>query len=312
MKWACLVALLVSTSAWAQFSEQETDSKGDRDSENLSEDYGPGQLGLWGRKFDVNLFSLASMETDKANDEGGRLSTYNYVTFSSYVGWNYKFLVRVPFTYGTAGTDRFNGTKTNPEEMELQDIILGARNPELMYLPWDLSLYWAGQIYLPTSKFSRKSKMITRLNNKFIVAKVFSRYFEMDYTQTLDYYHQSQTTYQNTFQDEAGFERTATSNTKRGAFQNSVTAWGKFNPKTGVGWRVSFDDNYYNKSVTEQRERPPSRTIETGPQVRFPFGDYANFILGYSDVVDREGNREELGKFLAKNTQWTLLSFLHF
>ncbi len=293
-----LIFFLFSVNAFAQFSEQEVD--------------GNNKLKVLGREFDINFFSLASVEPDKAQNEGGRLSTYNYVTFSSYVGLDYKAVVRVPFTYGTAGTDRFNGGRSQDAELALQDIIIGLRNPELAHLPWDLGLYWEGRVYLPTSEFSQKSGMIARLNNKMIFTKVINRHVEFSYTNEVAYYHQSRTVYPVKFKDEYGFDVETSGATKRFSFGHDLDFWYKHTPDFGVGWSLGIEDEFYNKSEAERKYRRPNRMISTGPQMRFPLNDNVNFILIYSDKVDRLDNRQELGRFLAKNTEVILLSFVRF
>lgn len=309
------LALLTGLQAQAQFSEQEVDSSTRMENDDTKEV--PGRYSVMGRTFDLTLFSLASMETDKANDAGGRLKTFNYMTFSSFVGLDYKFLIRIPFTYATAGTDRFNGSKANKDEWALQDIALGLRNPEMFYMPWDMGAYWEGRLYLPISQNSKDSGLITRVQNKLIFSKVFNKYFEIDLTETQDYYHQSKTRYANNFTDEYGFEVNAASATKRWSFEHALSAWVKYDYKTGVGWRITLEDEFYNKSdlpsnTPESRYRAPNRKISMGPQVRFELNDYANFIFGYADKVDRLENSAEFGKFLAKNSEFTLLSFLRF
>lgn len=305
----CLMAG-VSFNAFAQFGEQEADNTsryGDTEKEK------DGRFKLMGREFDINFFSLAAMETDKANDSGGRVSTYNYFTFSSYAGLSYKALIKVPFSYGSAGTDRFNGAKNNKPEWALQDLILGLRNPELLYLPWDLSLYWEGRLYLPTSDHSRESGLIGRVTNKMIFTKVFNRYFESDLTEEYDYYHQSRSSYSMDFEDEYGFTaKDVPLLTRRFGFSHIFSVWGKFNPETGLGYQVGMEDNFYNKSTAENRYRAPDRTLKMGPQARFALNDKVNFIFSYADQVDRLNNRAEFGKFLAKNTQFVLLSFVRF
>ncbi len=303
-------ALIFSFPALAQFSEQEADSTsryGDTEKEK------DGRYELLGRQFDMTFFSIASTETDSANDRGGRINTYNYFTFSSYVGLDYKAIIRIPFTYGTAGTDRFGGSKNNKPEFGMGDVILGLRNPDLLYLPWDMSVYWEGRLYLPTSEHARDSGLIGRVSNKMIFSKVFNRHFEIDLSEEQAYYHQSRTVYPMSFEDEYGFmAEDIPIATKRFEFSHAFSVWGKFNPETGLGYRIGMDDSFFNKSEAENKYRAPDRTLYMGPQARFAISDKVNFIFGYGDRVDREKNRSEFGRFLAKNTEFTLLSFVRF
>lgn len=290
--------ILLSPTASAQMSVQESD--------------GDNRFKLLGKTWSPNFFSLASTETDKMNDEGGRISSYNYLSFGTYVGQDYRFALRLPFQYNTAGSDRFNGEKLNEAEFLVQDPILSLQNYNLAMLPWDLGLYWEGRIYLPFSEQAKKTEMITRLRNHFIVNKVFSRYAEIEYSQKYSYYVQSRSTYENTFEDEYGFEKTIVSSTKQSELDHAFQLWGKVTPQAGLGWSLGWEDTYWNKSEAENKSKAPEHLIKTGPITRFPITDSANFILAYEDKVNREINPGELGKFLAKNTSFVLLSFIRF
>lgn len=285
------------TAAHAQFSVQESDSA--------------NKLSIFGRDVNFNFFNLTSVETDKMNDDGGRISTYNQVTASSYVSYNYRLSLRVPFQFNTSGTDRFNGEKVNEQETSLQDIIIGMQNYELLMLPADLSLYWEGRLYLPTSPNSKQSGLITRYRNEFILSRVFTRHFEMEFSNKFSYFFQSRSTYQNTYRDGFDYERTSASATKKMEVENRLAAWGKIDAETGIGWQLGTKETYVNESDAEDKHNPGRRELKTGPSIRFPFTKNANFIFNYEDVVDRE-NAKQLGKFYADNTQFTLLSFIKF
>lgn len=289
--------IFYSISGHAQFSMVETDSS--------------NRLRLFGRHWNTNFFSLASTETDKMNDDGGRLSTYNYFTFSSYLDFDYRFAFRVPFQYNTAGTDRFGGSKVHDEELFLQDLILEVQNYSLFMLPWDLNLYWAGRIYLPTSKHSRKAQTITRLRNHFILTKPLGRHVEIEYDQKLNYYVQSRTSYDNSFEDEYGMHVDNWSLTKQAKIEQWVQAWYKITSQTGIGWKIGLEDEFWNKSKSLNRSKEPLRKIRTGPSLRFPATENISFIFTYEDTVERRQS-DQLGRFLAKNTQFTLLSFIRF
>jgi hypothetical protein len=289
---------LWNTSALAQVSVQESD--------------GRNQVRIFNRDVNFSFFNISSLEPDKAGIDGGRLASYSYLSGATWVNANYRFALRVPFQYNSAGTDRFNRDKVSEQEMFLQDIILGMQNYNLLYLPWDLELYWEGRVYLPTSKNSKKIGTITQFRNDFILSRVFSRYFEVELVQKLSYYVQSRTAYSNTFKDEDGFDRTVVSTTKKMEVFHGIAAWGKITSEAALGWELNLEDSHYNASAAENKSRPISRTISTGPAVAFPITSNANFILLFEDRVDRENKIAELGRFYSNNTQLSLLSFVRF
>ncbi len=270
------------------------------------------QFKILGRTFNPTFYSLASMETDRANDSGGRLGSYNYVSLHSFLSGGMRFSLRLPFTYGTAGTDRYNGDKNNRQEFQLQDFILEVRNPELAYLPWDMGLYWAFRIYTPNSKFSKQSGQIARFRNHFVVEKVFTSWLAASVEQRYYYSWQSRATYKTSFTDEYGFEvNDVAASTKQHELEHWVSLWaGK--PKTAGGVAAIFEDTFYNKSTAENKSKAPVRYLSVGPEVKFPLNNKANFILVYADKVNREENMHELGQFLAKNTSLVLHSFISF
>lgn len=295
--WILLVSLLLSFEASAQFSIVESDS-GNR-------------LRLLGRDFNMNFFSFAGLETDKMQAEGGRLTTYNYLTFATYFN-DLRFSLRLPFQYNSAGSDRFNGKKVNGQEMFMQDLILGLQKSDPLFLPWDLESFWEGRIYLPTSKQSENSGMIARLRNTFNVAKVLSHNFELEYMNQASYYIQSRTAYLNRFEDQDGYLFEITSATKKFDLDHKFTLWGKVSATTGLGMQLGQEISWWNASPQNQRNSRRQRELNMGPALKFPLSRNANFILSYTDVVDQDMNGQELGKFLAKNTQINLLSFLRF
>lgn len=289
--------VLSSASAFAQLSVQESDTN---------------RLTIMGRTVNFNYFNLANLETDKFNDEAGRLATYNMITASSWVSFNYRFALRVPFQYNTGGTDRFNGNKVNEEEMFLQDIILGVQNYNLLYLPYDFELYWEGRMYLPTSPNSKKTGLITRLRNDFILGKTFNKYFEAEYVNKFSYYFQSKTAYANNFTDEDGFEVNVISQTKKQELEHWAAMWLRLTPETAVAWRLGEEEQVWNAANAEGRPDRSLKTRFTGPQIRFPLTKNANFIFAYTDKVTHGVNDNELGEFQADNTEFTLLSFVRF
>jgi hypothetical protein len=297
MKSLVLILSFFSVSAFAQMSVQESDSN---------------RLSIMGRTVNFNFFQLANTETDKFNDDGGRISTYNMLTASTWVSANYRLALRIPYQYNTAGTDRFNGSKVNENEGFLQDIIIGMQNYNLLYLPWDFELYWEGRAYLPTSPNSKKTGMISRFRNDFILSKVFSKHWETEYVQKASYYWQSKSAYRNNFTDEDGFDVSVVSTTKHTELEHWVAAWYKITPEIGVSWRLGETQTSWNGSDEEDRPDRSEKVRITGPQIRFPITKNANFIFSYTDEVKHGVNEEELGQFQADNTEFTLLSFVRF
>jgi hypothetical protein len=297
IKCLLILPLLLSSLAFAQFSVQDQD--------------GVSRFRLLGKSWTPSFYSLTSLETDKTQ-EGGRLSTYNYLSLKTFLRGDYRFALRIPFQYNSAGTDRFDGDKVMESEVFLQDIILEVQNYNLLMLPLDVGLYWAGRVYLPTGKYSQRSGQIARLRNDFIFDKVFNRYFEAEYTNKFNYYIQSRSAYQNSFVDEDGYDVEAASLTKKAELEHYVTVWGKFNADTGLGWELGATDTYWNRSGALNRSKPGLHQYQMGPNLRFALSEYMNFILQYHDVVDQEANRGEFGRFLAKNTEWILHSFIRF
>lgn len=295
-----ILAILFSLGATthAQMSVQESDSS--------------NRFSLLGRNVNFNFFSLATMETDKIREEGGRLSTYNFLTASTYVDMDYRLSLRLPFQYNTAGTDRFNGARVNKDEMFLQDVILSLQNYNLAYMPYDFEIYWEGRLYLPTSENSDRMGLIARVRNNFILSRYLNHFLAFEYDQKFNYYFQSRSAYSNSFQDEDGFDVTVTSLTKRTLFENGIRLWARLAPEVGAGWSIGTQDTSYNRSAALNKSKPDERMMRTGPQFRFPITTRANFILSYEDVVNRDLNPRELGRFLAKNTQLSLFSFFRF
>ena len=104
---ATIALLLLTQTSLAQTETTETE--------------GTSQLKILGKSWNPTFYSLAGMEFDKATEAGGRVSTYNYFSFHTFLSGGLRFSLRLPFTYGTAGTDRYNGAKNNNQELMIQD-----------------------------------------------------------------------------------------------------------------------------------------------------------------------------------------------
>lgn len=299
-----LMALGFSNLASAQLSVQET-------------------FNLTGYTF--SFFSLASTEVDQtefANSENGtgRLSTYNYFTAATRINYDLKGGFRIPFMYNTAGRDRFNNGQVQDQEIFLQDLIFFLRNDSLALLPWDVSVFWEGRIYLPTGKFSRRAGMIGAYRNHFIFNKILSRTFTMEYDQKVTYNHQSRTAYLNSFENERGELIEVASLTKSWEFEHRFNLWYRLSPDTGLGLQTTFEDSFYNSSEENSRDldrsqpltKRPQHLVKIGPAARFSLSPKINFIFTYNDVVNANQNMNELGRFKAENTEFALLSFIRF
>ena len=289
---------LFSPNAFAQFSVQETDGK--------------QKIRFLNTTWNTNFFSLASTEQDILEEGGARVSTYNFFTFATYLPNDLRFAVRVPFQYSTPGQDRFNGERLNDSEFFMHDLILTFQDFNLMYLPWDVGVFWEGRIYLPTSSQSHRQGQIARLRNNFIFSKVLTRVFETEIDHRFNYFIQSRTAFENNFIDSEGFPVSTMSNTRNFGMQNTFRLWAKVTPQTGIGWQVGHEDTYFHESDFFDRTRLPRRVLRIGPQVRFPISDAINFIVSYQDEVDRDRNKSEFGQFLARNASFQVLSFVRF
>ena len=294
-----LLAVLCST-AQAQFSVIEKD--------------GDNSLRLLGSIWRPSFFSLASVEADKVANEGGRLSTYNFLTLATQTE-NFRLAVRFPFLYNTAdpaGTDRFSKGRQNAQEVVMQDFIIGLQNGNFWLLPWDIGTFWEGRVYLPTSKFSRDTGQIARLRNDLIFSKLLSRQFGIEYNQKFSWYFQSRTAYPLRFEDENGFYRDGVGLTKRSELDHWLAAWFSFGPELSLAWVAGAEDTFWNRSPANSRSKPTQHILKTGPQVRFPMGRATNFIVSFEDKIDADSQKAEWGRFLAKNTTLSLLSFFRF
>ena len=150
-------------------------------------------------------------------------------------------------------------------------------------------VYWEGRVYLPTSEHSRNTKMISRFRNDFILSKYFSSQVVMEYTSKLNYYYQSQTTYENNFVDENGFDVSTTSRTKKLFYDHWLSLWYRMKPGLSLGWQVGWEHTYYNKSdVNRGRNKPGQHDYKMGPQVAFELSSNANFIFQISDNVTND------------------------
>jgi hypothetical protein len=274
----------------------------------IESNFAPNRFKVFGAEWNPSFFSLASLENDKMPN-GGRLGTYNYLTFDTFAGDNLHFKLRLPFTYGTAGTDRFDGERMMDQQLQLQDIILALTSVNMWLLPFDIGQYWEGRLYLPVSQSSKQSGQIAALRNEFIFTKQFSRSVGVEYDQQFYYYMQSKSVYMSHFQDENGFDVDAPSVTKRAKLDHWINPFVRISDSFSAGFQVGWEDTWWNRSNAENKSKPAEHLLKMGPSIRFPIGKSANFLLSYEDKVNAN-NRQEFGRFLSKNAEIVLLSWI--
>lgn len=301
MKYLILIAALLGSSlAFAQASDADGEGK--------------SEFKFFKRSWSPTFYSLASVERDRLEEKGGRLSTYNYFSFHTFLGGPYRFSLRLPFTYGSAGTDDFGGDKNNRQQLLLQDSILEVRNPEFSYVPFDIGMYWAFRVYLPVSHQSRLTGQIARFRNHFSFNKVLTSWLETTVENRYYYTWNTKTVYQmDPFTDEMGFEAEPVASTKQHEVENWFHLTGRITPKVKAGVVAISEDSFYNKSpANNNKYKAPQRLLSVGPEIGFPLNESVSFIFNYSDQVDRDENLDELGQFKAKNAKYVLHSFVNF
>lgn len=291
MTIAFVLGLLISTAARAQVSVLETQSHA---------------RSPWSYGF----FSLASTELDQQDQGGGSLSTYNYLTVANRLDWGHRLALRLPFTYQTAGYDQFNGRADQSQQMGLQDIFVSLTAYHLALLPWDVGVYWEGRVYAPTSKFSRDTKMITRLRNDFILTKYLATNVILEYTNKFNYYYQSRTAYKNHFTDDSGFDVDTVSLTKEFYLDHWIEAWYMFRPKFGLGLELGSEETWWNHSDVYGKSHTPQHLWKIGPSVKFALSDRANFIFSLENVVNNGTDAANFARFRTQDTRAVLLSFI--
>ena len=322
MRWLSLLILGLSLQARAQGISTTTAAPNNQlteiqePSEETQEFSGTDAEGgssfrLLNRTWNPSAFNVASMESDSL-DNGARLSTYSYFTFGTRVGQNLRFKVRLPFVYNSAGTDRFDGNKVNKDQLLMQDIILELSSSNFLLIPYDVGIYWEGRVYTPNSQASRQAQQIAHFRSDIILEKNLTHTWALEYQNQIGYYQQSRRTYPISFQDENGFTVNALSNTKNWDINHWLVLWAKATPQFSVGAEVGQEQVGYNQSAAENKFKSDLRTYKLGPNLRYQTSGGTRFILTYEDKVDRDSNLAELGRFRAKNTQVSLLSWIAF
>lgn len=256
----------------------------------------------------MSLFSLASIEPEKA-DEGGRLSTYNYLSFNRRLSSHTRFAVRTPFIYNSYGYDRFNAGQVQDQELFLQDVFFSYTDYNIALLPGDIEVFWEGRVYIPTSQHSQDTKMVTRLRNDLIFSKLLTHRVQLSYINKFNYYHQSRTAYRNTFIGDEGDEITVTSLTKRMEVDHWLELWYALNPETGIGFKVGGEDTWWNRSEIENKEKAPEHLLKVGPSFRFSLTNSMNFIFSVDSKV---AHISDLGRLNPEHINVALLSFIRF
>lgn len=270
-----------------------------------------------------SAFSLTSTDVGGLQTGGTGFTNYAFASANYRLDPSSKISFRAPFVYNSAGYKDFGQTTDDQkQQILLQDLIVSYTQYNLALLPGDIDVFWELRGYLPTSRGSYDKKQIGAIRNDFILSKIISEHFELEYISKFTWNIQTQTAYLN--EDASTADQTKYSNTKYYELDHWAVLWYKAAHNLGFGAFIGGEDTWYHESkyVSTSRQRDgrlAEHLIKIGPAFRFTLNKNFNFILNISNKVplsgyhpDTLGKNSDIGLFKPNQTQFVLMAFLNF
>ena len=144
--------------------------------------------------YKFSFFSLASGRTADISRGGTSIGALNYIGFSRKTESNDQWGFRYVFYYDSAGY-KFNPSKQKEDyvghQTEIGDPYLTyAKDSLAQFSDWNLS--YAARVYLPFSKFSQATKLVTQIRTEFNLEYPLIQYSKFNFITKTDYFVQTQ------------------------------------------------------------------------------------------------------------------------
>ncbi len=278
LKNIILIFLLISSAASAQESAQSTDSvtaagpsaadeTAAQKTENpatpsipMIKNYATRDLISAEKQiYKFSFFSLAGGRAVDTNRGGTSVGVYNYIGVSKKIDANDQIGFRYVFYYDSAGY-KFNPSKLREDyvghQTETGDPYFSySRYSIAKFSDWNLS--GSGRIYLPLSRFSQATKLVTQLRSELFFDRPLFKFSNFNISNKTDYYVQTQKAYLDgdaARRDDGTFPSSAVKGTKQWNTENYIEIDANLSKKISLKPRLGFEDSWYYGSAAENIE----------------------------------------------------------
>lgn len=139
-----------------------------------------------------SFFSIGGLTPGQVDRGSGSYSAYNYISFNYKLSDKTKFSIRPVFYANTAGFDKSNNYQE--QSVKLGDLHLVYSVNDYL-VAGRIKMSTALKLYLPTSEFSKASKMIAQFRPETYIQYELNRFDSVSWVLKPDIYLQSQTAY---------------------------------------------------------------------------------------------------------------------
>ncbi|MNJ94704.1 hypothetical protein D3C87_124060 [compost metagenome] len=258
-------------------------------------------------KYNVTLFSIASMNSYQFENSNPAGSSYNYFGINYKIDGDSKVALRLPFYFNNTGTDRYNKAVTT--DARLADIHVAYVMYDLGYIG-DIDLSGNVKYYLPTSERGQDSKSLGGLRFELYAEYYFTRFSSITYgiKPQINFHTQKAFQDKSVPEEEWGFRDPRKTN-KIAAFEHFIEVVADVNRIFSLKPRVAVKDDWYYASAEEELEGSQVTKIQLqlGLEIRAKRG--LNFTVGIANESNLGTYKgKEVAFFRPENVSYSLMT----
>lgn len=226
-----------------------------------------------------SLFLLSSADIPVIDHGPASVGGSGYISFNYKLNSNRRLSIRPQWLYNTAGFNKYGDNLGT--EFKMGDVYLQYSLYDLWkYGEWGLSQNL--RLYLPTSDFSKKTKMIARFRSEIFFGYESRDYFYVQYVQKLDYYMQTQKAFLDpdtvTF-DDGAYKIDPRQGNKELSLDHYLETEYTFNSMWRIGAQTGFEEEWRYGSAVEGIDSSHITFLKAAVGPKFYIGRTADFYL---------------------------------
>ncbi len=264
--------------------------------------------------YKFSFFSLAGGRAVDINRGGTSVGAYNYIGVSKKIDSNDQVGFRYVFYYDSAGY-KFNPSKFKEDYVGHQT---ETGDPYFTYSRYsiakfdDLNLSGSGRIYLPLSRFSQATKLVTQLRTEFFFDQPLYKFSNFNFSNKTDYFVQTQKDYLDgdvARSDDGTYPSTAVKGTKQWNTENYIEIDANLSKKFSFKPRLGFEDSWYFGSAAENIEPRHDTDFKTQMGFDYRAAKSLSFTLALENRTALLNRKDAVAFGRPEDNKWIFITY---
>ncbi len=267
--------------------------------------------------YKLSFFSLMGGRAVDAGNGGSSVGAYNYLGLSRKIDSNDQIGFRYVFYYDSAGY-KFNPSKLKEEYVGHQ-IDMG--DPYFSYSRYSIAKFadWnfsgSGRIYLPLSRFSQSTKLVTQLRSELFFDKPLMKFSNFNFSNKTDYFVQTQKAFLDgdvpRFDDGTVPSR-AVKGTKQWNTENYIEIDANLSKKISLKPRLGIEDSWYYGSVAEDIAPRHDTDLKTQMGIDYRAMKSLSFSLAMENRTALLNRKDAVAFGRPEDNRWIFITYASF